>query len=88
MINKTSTKARGGTYGVTLAQSIRSCGNNCPPYLSKKDGAKGWLGKKPRFVKLKFVQRTWTRYFIRLMLQSAYIKENSICWTRSRQSLT
>jgi hypothetical protein len=84
--NKVTTKARGGTYGVTLAQNIRSCGNNCPPYLIKKDGAKGWLVKIPRLVKLKFRERTYTRYFIRLMLQSAYIKENSICCTRSKHS--
>ena len=86
MINNPSTKARGGTYGVTLAQNIRSCGNNCPPYTMKKDGAKGWLVKIPRLVKLKFRERTYTRHFIRLMLQSAYIKENSICWRRSKHS--
>lgn len=86
MINKETTKARGGTYGVTLSQRIRSCGNNCPP--KKKDGAKGWLLKKPRLRRLQFSNRTQTRDFIRLMLQSAYIKENSICWIRSKHSST
>lgn len=76
MNNKTSTKARGGTYGVTLSQNIRSCGNNCPPIFSKHDGSACWLNKKPRLAKLKFRQTTNTRDLIKLLTQSTYIRRD------------
>lgn len=86
MNNKTSTKARGGTYGVVLSQNIRSCGNNCPPTLCKHDGSRRWLKKKPRFEKLKFRQTTYTKYLIKLLTQSAYNREIPICCRISRHS--
>ena len=77
MINKVLTKVRGGIYGVTLRQKIRSCGINSPT----NKGAKGWLGIIPRLVRLKFKLSYRTRFVIRLMLLATY-KENIICWKR------
>lgn len=68
MNNKPSTKARGGTYCVTLSQNIRSCGNNCPPIFSKH--------VKPRLAELKFRQTTNTRDLIKLLTQSTYIRRD------------
>ena len=55
-----------GSIGVTLSQSVRSCGNNCPPNMEL-------VGKARRSFKIR-----WRKEYKRYLIALKYMKLNSM----------
>ena len=72
------TKVRGGIYGVTLKQKVRSCGNNSPDFYA----ADKKMTITPRIFKLKYRLAIHSRYVLNQIL--AHIQTESE--TRCRRS--